>query len=343
VVAVLAALGAALLVVLGEVLHLARVRRVARLAFGPLGRPRVWTWAAPPARTAAAAAATWGLVTLALLPPAVHRAEAAEAEELRHVVLVLDVSPSMRLEDAGPALDQPRLHRVRDVLQSFFRRIPVERYRVSVVAVYNGAKAVVVDTDDLEVVRNVLDDLPMHYAFDPGKTKLFAGLEEAAEIARPWDPGSASVVILSDGDTVPAAGMPRLPASVRSVLVVGVGDPRSGEWIDGRQSRQDVATLRQTAVRLGGVYVDGNQRHVPSDTLDLVIGAAEQDPLERLGRREYALIAVAAGSLVLALLPVLLHRLGSGWPAGAPAPRRPASARPAPPSGAALARQGARS
>ncbi len=326
----LAALFAAFLTALGELLHARRVARVARLAFGPTGRPRTWARAAPALRVAAAAALAWGLVTLLLLPPQVHRAEAARPGDERHVVLVLDVSPSMRLDDAGPDLAAPRRARVRELMASLFRRIPVERFRVSVVAVYNGAKAVVEDTQDLEVVRNILDDLPMHYAFDPGKTQLFAGLEEAARLARPWNPASATVVVLSDGDTVPATGMPKMPVSVRSVLVVGVGDPRAGKWIDGRQSRQDVATLRQIAARLGGVYVDGNQRHVPSDTLDLVLGGVEEGEGLRLTLREYALLAVALGAAILALLPLALHRFATAWPAGAPPPRTPAPSRPHP-------------
>ena len=75
---------------------------------------------------------------------------------------------------------------------------------------------------DVEVVRNILNDLPMSHAFDPGQTQLFSGLEEAIGICRPWAKDSTSLVILSDGDTLPAIGMPSLPPSVSDVLVVGV-------------------------------------------------------------------------------------------------------------------------
>src|SRR4029079_6796839 len=98
----------------------------------------------------------------------------------------------------------------------------------SVVACYNGAKPVVVDTKDLEVVRNIFGELPLQYAFPAGKTDLFSGLTEAAKIAQPWQPKSTLLLLLSDGDTVPATGMPKLPASIAAVLVVGVGDPRAG-------------------------------------------------------------------------------------------------------------------
>ncbi len=52
----------------------------------------------------------------------------------------------------------------------------IEQYLISVVACYNGSKPVVVDTKDMEVVRNILNDLPMHHAFPSGKTDLFSGL-----------------------------------------------------------------------------------------------------------------------------------------------------------------------
>jgi Ca-activated chloride channel homolog len=41
-----------------------------------------------------------------------------------------------------------------------------------------------------------------------------------------------------------------------------------------------------------------------------------------LTRREYALMACAAGAAVLALLPVLLHRFGTSWRPGVPTRRR---------------------
>ena len=103
----------------------------------------------------------------------------------KHVLIVLDVSPSMRLKDAGPNADQSRMKRGSEVMESFFQRIPVEIYLMSVVACYNGAKPVVVDTKDLEVVRNIFGDLPMQYAFPSGKTDLFSGLSEAVKIAAP--------------------------------------------------------------------------------------------------------------------------------------------------------------
>jgi len=172
----------------------------------------------------------------------------------------------MRLKDAGPNADQSRLKRGADVMESFFQRIPVEVYLMSVVACYNGAKAVVVDTKDMEVVRNIFGDLPMHYAFPSGKTDLFSGLAEAVKIAAPWQPKSTLLLLLSDGDTVPATGMPKLPASVADVLVVGVGDPAPGRSSTAR-CRVRILTPAANRHRLGGIYHDGNQKHLSTELL----------------------------------------------------------------------------
>jgi len=317
--AALVALATLALAAAAETLHVRRVARLAALAFGPGRRPAAWARASPALRALALAALAWGLATLALHEPrryALDGREAGDEGDPRHVLLVLDVSPSMRLADAGPSRTQSRMQRARDLVESYFERVPVDEYRVSVVAVYNGAKPVVVDTRDFEVVRNILGDLPMHYAFRSGKTKLIEGLTEAVEIARPWNPRSTTLLVVSDGDTVPATGMPKLPASIASVIVVGVGDPRVGRFIDGKQSRQDVPVLKQIAARLGGTFHDGNERHLASDLVAASSGQAEEQVFEQLSRREYALLATGAGALVLALLPLLLHFFGTSWRPG---------------------------
>jgi Ca-activated chloride channel homolog len=312
----LAAVATAILAAAAESLHARRSRRLARLAFGPDRRPAAWARLAPILRVVALAALCWGLVTLLELPPKVHVAGAIPDSQRRHVLIVLDVSPSMRLKDAGPNVDQSRMKRASAVMESFLDRVPVDLYLLSVVACYNGAKPVVVDTKDLEVVRNIFGDLPMHYAFPVGKTDLFSGLTEAARIAHNWQPRSTLLLMLTDGDTVPAVGMPRMPASIGDVLIVGVGDPRQGTFIDGRMSRQDASTLRQIAARLGGTYHDGNAKHISTATIKNLTVIPRKGVFDRLSRREYALIACAVGAMVVAFLPVLLHYLGTRWRPG---------------------------
>lgn len=299
-----------------EMLHARRSRRLAPLAFGPGGRPAVWVHATPLLRIASLTAMCWGLVTLMLITPKVHTASEVPDSDLKHVMLVLDVSPSMRLQDAGVEKDQSRRQRAFVLMESFFKRIAIQQYRVSIVAVYNGAKPVVVDTRDIEVVRNILDDLPMEYAFTAGKTDIFSGLEEAAKLAHPWQPRSTTIILLSDGDTVPTTGMPKMPASIANVLVVGVGDPVTGEFINGQQSRQNSSALRQIAIRLGGTYHNGNDKHLSTAVIKRLTEAKGRSKLEKLTRREYALISCGLGGIIYAILPLLLHLVGTSWNPG---------------------------
>ena len=203
----------------------------------------------------------------------------------------------MQLVDAGPEGKQKRAERASDLIQSFFDRVQAEKYKTTIVAFYTEAKPVVLDTADREVVRNILVDLPMRHAFKSGETNLFAGLEEGAKIAKPWPPGSAVLMLVTDGDTVPATGMPKMPASIgNNVVVIGVGNPTTGKSISGHNSRQDVSTLRQTATRLSGVYHDGNDKHLTTELVSQVDQQATPMDADKWGKREYALLAVGIGT-----------------------------------------------
>lgn len=309
----IAALGSA---ALAEWLHTYRVRRVAHLAFGPDARPRVWARTAPLFTAIATAALAWGLVTLWELRPKVHQPGELGDRDRKHLVLVLDVSPSMYLKDAGPERNSPRRMRASDVITSLFRRLPMREYRLSLIGFYSAAKPLLQESTDIEMLKYLLEELPTHLGFPPGKTNLFAGLGMVSQVASKWRPGSATLIVLTDGMTVPAEGMPRLPAAVDKVLVVGVGDPAAGRFIDGHQSRQDVATLRQVAARLGGTYHNGNAKHIPTSTIQALRAANEDRSRERWSRREWALLAVALGAALLALLPPLLHAFGTEWRPG---------------------------
>ena len=312
----LIALAALLLTALAEWLHARRVRRVAALAFGPEGKPREWVWLAPFLRSLAVAALVWGLITLFLLDPKVLKPKKSPEGGYRHLVIVLDVSPSMQLSDAGPGGQQTRAKRAAEVLMSILSRVALEQCRVSVVAFYSGAKPVVIDTADPEVVRNILGDLPLDQAFNVGKTRILDGIKEACDLAKDWRAGSTALVIASDGDTVPDTGMPALPPSVGQVLVIGVGDARLGKFIDGHQSRQDASTLRQVATRLRGTYHDGNEKHLPSPSLNALARMLPMREEKESGRREFAIAALAIGAGILAFLPVVLALAGSSWRPG---------------------------
>lgn len=306
------------LIGLAEFLHSRRVRRIGTLAFGPTGRPAAWVRMVPVVRTIAAGLLASSLMLLALFKPMSHRNDGSEIdfEKLKHIVIVLDVSPSMRLKDAGLNNDQSRMSRAREVMESYFQRVPMTEFRVTVIAVYTDAFPVVEDTKDAAVVRNILNDLPMHFAFVPGETDLFAGIKKAAEVARGWRPRSATMIMVTDGDTVPSTGMPRMPPSIADVVIVGVGDARKGTFINGKNSRQDVSTLRQIATRLGGVYHNGNEKHLSTALIDKLTSEMDGDSRIQLTAREWALMLAGISTVVLASIPFVLHYLGTSWQPG---------------------------
>ena len=173
--------------------HSRRTRRGARLAFGPLGQARVWTRIAPPIRVLALTAMAWGLVTLFFIRPRMANYDKIPEGGYRHLIIAWDVSPSMQLDDggfdSGKQKKRTRAQRGAKVLLSLFERIALDQVRISSVAFFTGAKPVVVDTHDLNVVKNILDDLPLDMAFDPGKPAIMDGIREAVSLARDWPAG----------------------------------------------------------------------------------------------------------------------------------------------------------
>jgi Ca-activated chloride channel family protein len=316
VVANVVAISVSVLALAAELLHARRVGRIAHLAFGPTGRPRPWVMWAAPARAVGLALLTWGLVTLCVIEAQYRRPGELPDVALKRLIIALDVSPSMHLSDAGEKKDQPRAKRAADVLMSVLDRISLEQTRVSVVAFYSGAKPVVVDTRDPAVVKNIVADLPLDFAFDPGKTELLDGIATSFELARPWREKSATLLVISDGDTVPYAGMPQAPPAIARVLVLGVGDAGAGRFIDDHNSRQDAVTLRQLASRLRGTYHDANARNVPSDLIAELSGLLPVKEDAGAGRREAAIAATALGGFAVAALPFALALLGTSWRPG---------------------------
>lgn len=309
-------------VALAEWLHCRRTVRVAHLAFGPTARPRRWAESALWLRVLAMGAFAWGLASLWLLDPKVHNPDQVPEERIKHLLIALDVSPSMYLQDAGPERRLSRRKRASDVMTSLLDRLPIQEYRISLVAFYSEAKPLLEESTDLEFLRYVFETLPTYQGFKPGKTDLFAGLTLAARTAKKWKPKTTTLIVLSDGMTVPAKGMPRLPASIATTLVVGVGDPNSGKFIDGHQSRQDVTTLRQVAHRLKGIYHNGNLKHLPSSTVRELRLGQETSRYPSWTRREVALAAVAVSGAIIGMLPIMLRYLGTGWNPGVPTDKR---------------------
>lgn len=317
---ILVAATVAILAMGAELLHFRRIRRIRHLAFGPKGRFSTAVIVVPILRVLFLGALGWSLTTLLLMTPKAHRSEVkfVEPKERRHLLVLLDVSPSMRLKDSGGESRLTRTERASKLVESLLQRTSDNKLHVTLVAVYNGAKPVVEQSRDLEVLLNFLDGMDMSAVFEKGKTELLSGIKEAARIARDWPDNSTTLLLVSDGDTVPASGMPKMPPSIGGVLVMGVGNPTKGSMVDGRQSRQDVGALQQIASRLGGHYHDGNARHVPTAELEKLGSLKIEDDKLKLTLREYALITAVVSGLGLALIPVFLFFFASPFQPGNP-------------------------
>ena len=315
-VANIAAISVFVLAIAAEWLHARRAGRIAHLAFGPKASPRPWVWFAAPARAAGLAILTWGLVTLYILDPQFRRPKDPPPAAMKRILIALDCSPSMELTDAGDKKDEMRSKRAGKVLMSVLERISLEQARVTIVAFYTGAKPVVIDTKDPAVVKNIVDDLPLDYAFDAGKTQILDGIEEAFSIAKPWREKSTTFMLISDGDTVPYTGMPPMPPAIARVIVIGVGDAKVGKFIDGHQSRQAGMTLKQIATRLGGNYYDANDHNVPTKLISDIAGLLPVKEDSAAGRRELAIVATGVGGTLIAMTPLALALFGTAWRPG---------------------------
>jgi Ca-activated chloride channel homolog len=307
-----AAAGAGALGVLAEWLHARRVRRLARLAFGPNTRPRVWTKIAPPLRVLALAGTVWSLVALMAFEGS-SRSRERKAAATRHLMVLLDVSPSMHLEDAGEGGHTKRSARAAEVLKSVMGRASSDEVKVTMACFYTDAMLLVKECADREVIWNFADNLPLHIAFRPGKTDLIKSLNSTGELVKDFPRKSTTVLVLTDGDTVPDSGLKLMPSSVAEVIFAGVGDATHGTFIDGHLSRQDNASLSQLARRMGGQYHNSNVKQIPSEMLRRLVAPDERRDKFQVNLRVIAIVVLASSAALLCLLPLLLDYLGSAW------------------------------
>jgi Ca-activated chloride channel family protein len=309
VMAFLIALGVLAVVTVAEWLHAKRVARVASLAFGPTGAPARWAAAAPVLRCVAVTAIAWGATVLAKYDP-VQTYGKPKREASKQLLICMDVSPSMQLKDAGPEpVKVSRAIWAGKVVQGILDRLDSETTRVTLYAFYTKALPIVQETFDKEVIRNALDGLPMYVAFESGATDMHQGVAATLEHAKVWAAKSAMLVIVSDGDSSANQAPLHVPDSIADTIVIGVGDPYRSTMVNGHSSRQDTDALKQLAARLGGVYHNGNEKHLPTAILDKLSVTSPRKNAS-LGAREAALIAAGSGASILALLGPALVLFG---------------------------------
>ncbi len=284
---------------LSEWLHARRVSRVRYMAFGAGGQPSPWAHAVPLARTVAAGLCAWGLLILLNHVPRELDAKPTR-EASKHLLICLDVSPSMLIEDAGPTMEKTtRAEWAGELVQTILDRLDMETTRVTLYAVYTDALPVMDETFDKDVISNALDGLRMYPAFKPGATDLQSGVAKALERAKVWPKDSATLIVVSDGDSTNPPTRTFLPISIADTIVIGVGNPHRSTMVAGHSSRQDTSSLKLLAARLDGAFHQGNAKHLPSNILD-GLSMIEPRIADTLGLRELAMIACGIGASTLA-------------------------------------------
>jgi Ca-activated chloride channel homolog len=263
---------------------------------------RPWGRHLPAALLLAAVAA----LLIALARPTV---TVAAPQERATVVLLVDVSGSMRAEDVAPT----RLEAARAAMHTFLDKVPKE-IRVAVVAFSDGPEVVVPPTSDRNLARAGIDLLAPGFG-----TALGDGLARAAELAAgvgeegalgkaPVDANGkslAAVLLLSDGkqtrgELTPDEGAAKAKDARVPVYAIALGtDTGTIEVFRFGQTQTvsvppDRATLRQVAAETGGEYFDA------PDAARLT--AVYQRLGSRVGRaneeREVSVAFVAAGALL---------------------------------------------
>lgn len=314
-----AALATAVAAALAEWLHHRRVRRLGRLAFGPGGCARAWTVCAPGLRIFALAGVVWSLVMLLAFDGS-SRMRERNAAATRHLMVLLDVSPSMDLQDAGEGGRQTRRDRAGALLKSVLERANNDEVKITMACFYSDAMLLVKECADREVIWNFADNLPLHIAYRPGKTSLLKSLNTTAGFVKEFPRKSVTLLVLTDGDAVPDTGLQPMPSAVADVLFVGVGSVVRGTFLDGHLSRQDGTSLSQAARRLGGHYHDGNLKNVPGELLRHLTAGDQRSDHFQVGLRTLAIIVLALCAALICILPLLLEQFGSAWkPVAVPA------------------------
>jgi Ca-activated chloride channel homolog len=306
-----ALLAALLLVPLALVGYLALERRSSRYGVrftnldvlaSVVEERRPWGRHLPAALLLAAVAA----LLVALARPTV---TVAAPQERATVVLLVDVSGSMRAADVAPS----RLEAARAAMHTFLDKVPKE-IRVAVVAFSDGPEVVVPPTADRNLARAGIDLLAPGFGTAIGDglaraVELAAGVGEEGAVGKaPLDVDGkslAAVLLLSDGkqtrgELTPEEGAARAKEARVPVYSIVLGtDTGTIEVFRFGQTQTvsvppDRETLRAIADTTGGEYFDApdaERLNAVYQRLGSRIGRADE-------QREVSVAFVAAGALL---------------------------------------------
>jgi Ca-activated chloride channel family protein len=192
------------------------------------------------------------------------------------VVLALDLSRSMEVQDLPPSLRTPggeglsRMRRGAAVARELISASPGIRFGVAI-GKGNGVLAIPL-TDDTEAVINFLNALSGSTLTGRG-TNLEKLLDAACSAFQNTLPTRREIILFSDGELLSGslnAALDRAKAADIRVIALGLGSEEGGPVPVGGDVLQNEAgapvlsslrsgALRSAAERTGGLYVDGNR------------------------------------------------------------------------------------
>jgi Ca-activated chloride channel family protein len=234
----------------------------------------------------------------------------------RNIMLILDVSSSMKATDFQPG---NRLAVARDVLRQFIKGRQGDLMGLIVFSSRAFVQAPL--TTDIDVLDRLVGQVEIGMLPDGTAigTAMALGLSQLKTL-----PAKASVVVLiTDGANNTGEPTPRQAAEAAKALgirihTIGVSSPDTtsialnGVWslrsLSGRLSTRDEAALKDIAGRTGGQYYKATDPEMLKQVM------AEIDPVERIEveisetRRYHELFPwLVAGGLALLLLEMLLR------------------------------------
>jgi Ca-activated chloride channel family protein len=210
------------------------------------------------------------------------------------VVLALDLSRSMDVQDLPPSLGTPggeslsRMRRGAAVARELVSASPGIRFGVAI-GKGNGILAVPL-TDDTEAVTGFLNALSGSAVTGRG-TNLEKLLDAACSAFQDSLPTRREIILFSDGELLSGslnAALDRARTADIRVIALGLGSeeggpvPMGGDFLQGETgvpvfSSLRSGALRSAAERTGGIYVDGNRNDAGPALINHLasLGAAE--------------------------------------------------------------------
>jgi Zn-dependent alcohol dehydrogenase len=228
------------------------------------------------------------------------------------LVLLIDVSPSMSIKDAGKTGELTRRERIGDVVSSLLDRMG-RQVRYTVICFYTKSVHIAKMAHDKLIVKNVFNDLPVEITMKPGKTDLGAAVKDTLDFINDYSKGSVTLMICTDGDTVPATVAISKTDSIGNALVLGVGNVKRGTPIDNHISRQDSIVLNRLSQQLHGNYLNVNTKNIPSAVIADLCDSGTLAAASKIGKTRLYTIWLVLFSAVYAFMPVALEFLGSDW------------------------------